>query len=77
MSKGWRRKGQGSFEVDDFDVRWAESWYAANADRFPNHDYSLVREDTRTQDRARRAQPFMRADHDEARAMLPCSSMSF
>jgi len=56
--------GQGSFEVDDFDVVWSESSYSANAARFPDKDYTLLQADTHTQHRMKRAQPFLREQQE-------------
>mmetsp|Transcript_16746 Transcript_16746/g.53914 ORF Transcript_16746/g.53914 Transcript_16746/m.53914 type:complete len:141 (-) Transcript_16746:256-678(-) len=34
----------------DFDITWAPSSYLANADQFPGFDYTLLKEDTHTND---------------------------
>ena len=52
--------GQGSFEVNDFDIVWSESSYVANAADHPEKDYSLLSTDTYIQDHAKRSRPFLR-----------------
>jgi len=55
-----RATGDGSFEVDDFDIHWSESSYAANAHLYPDMDYTLVKADTLRQEQVVRAKPFLR-----------------
>lgn len=54
--------GQGFFEVDDMEVIWDDSSYAANADKYPQFDYGLMKADTHTQERARTTRPFVRGE---------------
>lgn len=41
------------------DVEWDKSSYAANSGDYPDFDYTLVRRDTHTQSRLRKATPFI------------------
>lgn len=59
-----RATGDGSFEVDDFEIKWSESSYAANAEDFPDMDYTLVKADTLRQEQVVRAKPFLRPQED-------------
>jgi hypothetical protein len=55
-----RATGDGSFEVDDFEIKWSESSYAANQHKYPDMDYTLLKADTLTQEQIVRAKPFLR-----------------
>lgn len=60
--------GTGGFEVSDMDVKWHPSSFAANAERFPDRDYTLIRRDTRTQRGVVKASPFI--EHARRQAEL-------